>query len=552
MKKKTLKVLPLGGVDEIGKNMTVLEYDNDILVVDCGSAFPDEEMLGIDLVIPDISYLERNRPRVKGILLTHGHEDHIGALPYVLKQLDVPVYATRLTLGLVEVKLAEAGVTGAKLIPIKPRDRVKLGCFEVEFLKISHSIQGSVALAIHTPMGVVFMTGDFKVDYTPVDGEVMDFARIAALGEKGVLLLMADSTNVERPGYTLSERTVGANLDEFFRNAKGRIIITTFSSNVHRIQQIIDNAIRYNRKVCFSGRSMVRVAGVAMELGELNVDPKHIVDATEIKNFPDKKLVVITTGSQGEPMSGLMRMAHQTHAQINIKDGDTVILSATPVPGNEKMVQRLINQLFRCGANVIYNSLAEVHVSGHACQEELKLLHSLVKPRYFVPVHGEYRHLKQHTLLAQTLGMKAKFMKIPQLGHTIEITNNGMSDGEVVQAGGVLVDGLGIGDVGTVVLRDRRHLSQDGLVVVVVTMASGEGALLGMPEIISRGFIYVKDNDELIMDAKKVVVDVVDRQRNLSGGDWTNLKNQMRTSLNKYFYEKTKRSPMILPIVVEI
>jgi len=555
MKKKksqNLKVLPLGGVDEIGKNMTVLEYGQDIIVVDCGSTFPNEEMLGIDLVIPDITYLEKNRERIRGIVLTHGHEDHIGALPYVLKRLNVPVYATQLTLGLVDVKLQEEGITGARLNVIQPRDRVRLGCFEVEFIKISHSIQGSVALAIHTPIGVVFMTGDFKVDYTPVDGKVMDFARIAALGEEGVLLLMADSTNVERPGYTLSEKVVGENLDPFFRDAKGRVIITTFSSNVHRIQQIIDIAARYNRKICFSGRSMVRVSDVARELGLLKVDSRHIVDASEIKSVPDKRLVVITTGSQGEPMSGLMRMAHQNHAQINIKEGDTVILSATPVPGNEKMVNRLINQLFRCGANVIYSSLADIHVSGHACREELKLLHSLIKPQYFVPVHGEYRHLRQHILLAQQLGMKPKQTKIPQLGHEIIINGNGLSDGEIQSAGAVLVDGLGIGDVGAVVLRDRHILSQDGIVVVTMTVDGSTGQVLGDPDIITRGFVYVKENDDLIEESKQVVLELAERQKHNTDGEWTMLKAQIRTGLSKYFYECTRRSPMILPVIVEI
>lgn len=549
----TLRVIPLGGVDEIGKNMTVLEFGDDIIIVDCGLAFPNEEMLGIDLVIPDFSYLERNRDKIRGIILTHGHEDHIGAMPYFLRSFNVPVYGSRLTLGLLEVKLAEMNVQADSLEAVEPRDVCKLGCFTVEFLKITHSIQGSFALAIHTPVGVVFHTGDFKVDYTPVDGQVIDFARIAALGEEGVLLLMADSTNVERPGYTLSERTVGANLEEYFRDAKGRIIITTFSSNVHRIQQIIEIAVRHNRKVCFSGRSMVRVANVAMELGELQLDPKHVVDVSETKNYPDKKLVVITTGSQGEPMSGLMRMANQMHPQFNIREGDTVILSATPVPGNEKFVYRLVDQLYRCGANVIYSALAAVHVSGHACQEELKLMHSLVRPKFFIPVHGDHRHLEQHANLAQQLGMKPKNTKIPKNGQVVEFTANSMAEGELVQAGGVLVDGLGIGDVGAVVLRDRRHLSQDGLMVVVMTLSREDGGLVAGPDVISRGFVYVRESDDLLEEARAITRDIIESHNVMQqNGDWSGLKAQVRSALNKYLYEKTKRNPMILPVVVEV
>jgi ribonuclease J len=549
-----LKVIPLGGVEEIGKNMTVLEYGNDIIVVDAGLAFPTEEMPGIDLVIPDITYLEKNRQKIRGIILTHGHEDHIGALPYVMKSLsNVPIYGTKLTIMLAQYKLAESGIMDAVVRQVVAKDKVALGCFGVEFIKTTHSILGSVALAITTPLGKVILTSDFKVDYTPIDGEVMDLARFAQLGEEGVLLLMADSTNVERPGYSMSEKNVGVNLDAFFREARGRIIISTFSSNIHRIQQIIDSAMRYSRKVCFAGRSMVKIAKMAQEIGYLKVKDDMLVPLDKVKNLNDKRLVVITTGSQGEPMSGLVRMAGGEHSQVEIRPGDTVIFSATPIPGNEKFVSRVIDQLFRMGANVIYDALAEIHASGHACREELKLIHTLVKPKYFVPLHGEYRHLKQHALLAESLGMSPKNIFIPQNGHVIEFSDaRGAARTEIVQAGGVLVDGLGIGDVGNVVLRDRKHLAQDGLLVVVMTISREEGTLLAPPEVISRGFVYVKENDEIMDEVKKLIVNYVEQVRKKKTPDWTSIKSDLRNELRKYLYEKTKRNPMILPIVVEI
>lgn len=508
-KKKTarLKVIPIGGVEEIGKNMTVLEYGNDIIVIDAGLAFPTEEMPGIDLVIPDITYLEKNRQKVRGIILTHGHEDHIGALPYVLKTLNVPIYGTKLTIMLSQYKLAENGIMDAAVRLVSPREKITLGCFGIEFIKTTHSILGSVALAISTPAGKVVFTSDFKVDYTPIDGEVMDLARFAQLGEEGVLLLMADSTNVERPGYSMSERNVGVNLDSFFREARGRIIISTFASNIHRIQQIIDSAMRYSRKVCFAGRSMVKIAKMAQEIGYLKVKDDMLVPLDKVKNLNDKRLVVITTGSQGEPMSGLVRMAGGEHSQVEIRPGDTVIFSATPIPGNEKYVSRVIDQLFSMGANVIYDALAEIHASGHACREELKLIHTLVKPKYFVPVHGEYRHLKQHAMLAESLGMSSKNIVIPQNGHVIEFPEGrGVVKTDTVQAGSVLVDGLGIGDVGNVVLRDRKHLAQDGLLVVVLTISKAESTLLAGPEVISRGFVYVKENDQIMEDVKRLII----------------------------------------------
>lgn len=552
-KSARLKVIPLGGVEEIGKNMTVLEYGNDIVVVDAGLAFPTEEMLGIDHVIPDITYLDKNRQKIRGIVLTHGHEDHIGALPYVLRAIDTPVYGTKLTIMLAQYKLAEAGIENANMKQVEPREKINLGCFVIEFIKTSHSILDSVALAITSPVGRVVMTGDFKIDFTPVDGVVMDLARFAQLGEEGVLLLMAESTNVERPGYTMSEKTVGANLDHFFREAKGRIIISTFSSNIHRIQQIVDSAARYGRKVCIAGRSMVKIAKMAQELGYLKLKDDMVVPLDRVRDQQDKRIVVITTGSQGEPMSGLVRMAGGEHSQIEIRPGDTVIISAKPIPGNEKYVNRVIDQLFRNGANVIYDALAEVHASGHACQEELKLIHTLVKPRYFMPTHGEYRHLKQHALLAESLGMPAKNIFIPQNGRVMEFSEaSGAVKTEMVQAGGVLVDGLGIGDVGNVVLRDRKHLAQDGLMAVVMTISREEGTLLAPPEIISRGFVYVKENDGMMEDVRKLIAGSIERARSRKTPDWAVVKSDVKSDLRKFLYEKTKRNPMILPIVVEI
>ncbi len=549
-----LRVIPIGGVEEIGKNMTVLEYGNDIIVVDAGLAFPTEEMPGIDLVIPDITYLEKNRQKVRGIVLTHGHEDHIGALPYVAKSLNVPIYGTKLTIMLAQYKMAENGLRNTVCHEVTPRQKVQLGCFTVEFIKTSHSIMDSVALAITTPVGVVLLTGDFKIDYTPVDGEVMDFARFAQLGEEGVLLLMCESTNVERPGYSLSESHVGANLDALFRDIKGRIIISTFSSNVHRIQQIIDAAQHYSRKVCFAGRSMVKIATMAQELGYLKVREDSIVALEKVKNLNDKRLVVITTGSQGEPMSGLVRMAGGEHNQIEIRSGDTVIFSAKPIPGNEKYVNRVIDQLFRMGATVIYDALAEIHASGHACQEELKLIHTLAKAKYFIPMHGEYRHLKQHAQLAESLGMNRKNIFIPENGRIIEFSRDrGAAMGDMVQAGGVMVDGLGVGDIGNIVLRDRKHLAQDGLLIVVMTVSREQGSLLIAPEVISRGFVYVKESDEMMDEVRKFINTFVEKARSRGkSSDWASIKSDLRNDLRRFLYEKTKRSPMILPIIVEI
>jgi len=549
---KCLKVIPLGGIDEIGKNITAVEYEDDLLIIDCGMAFPDEDMLGIDLVIPDFSYIESNIEKLRGIVITHGHEDHIGAIPYFLKQFNAPIYGTELTIALIESKLSEQNMAGADLRVVKSRDIIDVGCFQVEFIKVSHSIQGAVGLAIRTPAGVLVHTGDFKIDYTPVDGEIIDLARFASLGEEGVLLLMADSTNAEHPGYTISESKVGENLDEIIKEASGRIIVSTFSTNIHRIQQIIDASENYGRKVCLSGRSMIRVSNVASDINELKSSLGTLIDISETKNYPGNRLTIITTGSQGEAMSGLVRMATGSHSQIDIGQDDTVIISASPIPGNEKLVYKVINQLFKRGANVIYGAFEDVHTSGHACQEELKIMHSLVKPRYFMPVHGEYRHLKLHGRLAESLGMERENIVIPELGRTYEFTEDSMELGKKIAAGAVLVDGLGIGDVGNVVLRDRKHLSQDGLIIVVVTISAQDGSILAGPDIISRGFIYVRESDDLIEELKDLIADLFESAPHGELLQWSPIKAKMRTTIRKYLFNKTGRKPMVLPIFMEI
>lgn len=552
-RKEKVKVIPLGGVNEIGKNMTVVEYKNEIIVIDCGMMFPEEEMFGIDIVIPDISYLLKNKNKVKGIVLTHGHEDHIGALPYVLKQLNVPVYGTRLTLGIVETKLKEHGLlSDCTLKVVKHNDVITFNDLSVEFIKNSHSIADSCSLAIHTPLGTILHTGDFKVDYTPIDGVVMDFARLAELGRQGVILLLADSTNVERPGYTMSERTVGETFQKIFNETRGRIIVATFASNIHRIQQIIDAAMKYKRKVAISGRSIENIVEVASNLGYLKIPEDLFISIDDINKYPDHKIVIITTGSQGEPMSALARMSVSEHKKVEIQRGDLVIISATPIPGNEKFISRVINQLFKKGANVVYESLADIHVSGHACQEELKLIHTLVKPKYFMPVHGEYRHLKQHSLLAQKLGMDEDDIFIADIGQVLEITHDGAKINGNVTAGQVLVDGLGVGDVGNIVLRDRKHLSQDGILTVVVTIEKETGKVIAGPDIISRGFVYVRESEDLIEESKKIVKKVLDNCVMNQIKDWATIKSNIKDELKTYLYEKTKRNPMILPIIMEI
>jgi ribonuclease J len=551
--KAKLKLIPLGGLQEIGKNMTAIEYKETIVVIDCGLAFPDEEMLGIDLVIPDVSYLIKNKEKVSAIVLTHGHEDHIGALPYVLPQINVPVYGTKLTLGLVGNKLKEHGLlSSVELLTVKPKDKVQIGDFEVEFIKTSHSIADSVALAIHTPVGTIVHTGDFKVDYQPIDGEKMDLHRFAELGKHGVLALLSDSTNVERPGYTMSESTVGGSFVELFRDVKGRIIIATFASNIHRVQQAINASVMFGRKVAVVGRSMVNVLGVATELGYMEIPDGAIIDVDSIDKYPAEKVTIITTGSQGEPMAALSRMAASDHRKVDIKPNDRVIISATPIPGNEKLVTRVINQLFKKGADVIYESLADIHVSGHACQEELKLMQALVKPKFFIPVHGEYRHLKQHAKLAENMGVEKENIFLLDNGSVLELTRDSAKTNGTVTAGKVLVDGLGVGDVGNIVLRDRKHLSQDGLIVIVVTISKESGQVIAGPDIISRGFVYVRESEDLMEDAKLKIKEALSKCEEKQITEWGTIKSQVKDSLKEFIYSKTKRNPMILPIIMEI
>ena len=551
--KSKLKLIPLGGMQEIGKNMMAIEYKDTIIVIDCGLAFPDEEMLGIDLVIPDVSYLVKNKEKVSAIFLTHGHEDHIGALPYVLPQINVPVYGTKLTLGLVENKLKEHGLlSSVELITIKSKDKIKIGEFEVEFIKISHSIADSVGLAIHTPVGVIVHTGDFKIDYQPIDGEKMDLHRFAELGKHGVLALMCDSTNVERPGYTMSESTVGSSFIELFRDVKGRIIIATFASNIHRVQQAINASVMFGRKVAVVGRSMVNVLGVATELGYMEIADGVIIDVDSIDKYPSDKVTIITTGSQGEAMAALSRMAASDHRKVEIMPNDRVIISAAPIPGNEKLVTRVINQLFKKGADVIYESLADIHVSGHACQEELKLMQALVRPKFFIPVHGEYKHLKQHAKLAENMGLEKENIFILDNGSVLELTKDSAKTNGTVTAGKVLVDGLGVGDVGNIVLRDRKHLSQDGLIVIVVTMSKESGQVIVGPDIISRGFVYVRESEDLMEEAKSIVKEALNKCEEKQITEWGTIKSQVKDSLKEFIYSKTKRNPMILPIIMEI
>jgi ribonuclease J len=551
--KEKLKVIPLGGLQEIGKNITVFEYGNNIIVVDCGMAFPEDDMLGIDIVIPDTSYLLKNKEKIKGIVLTHGHEDHIGGMPYLLKDINVPVYGTRLTLGLLKNKLEEHGLLSvAELVDVEPGDAVQMGAFRVEFIRSTHSIADSVALALHTPVGVVVHTSDFKIDYTPIVGEPIDLARLSELGKKGVLLLMCDSTNVERPGFTMSEKTVGDTFEEIFINARSRIIVASFASNIHRVQQVISAARKFNRKVSVVGRSMVNVVNVAMELGYLDVPDGIMIDIDLIDKYPPDKLVIITTGSQGEPMSALSRMACNEHKKVEIEPGDLVIISASPIPGNEKSIIKVINELFKKGANVIYESLADVHVSGHACQEELKLIHNLVKPKFFMPVHGEYRHLKQHANLAGGLGMNPENIFMMEIGKVLELDTDSARINGSVSSGRVLVDGLGVGDVGSIVLRDRKLLSQDGLIVVVITAEKESGQLIAGPDIISRGFVYVRESGDLIEDAREIVKMSLSKCEGKQRNDWPTKKGIIKDELREYLFEKTKRKPMILPIIVEI
>lgn len=547
-----VNIIPLGGLGEIGKNMTAFRYGDDIILVDAGLMFPEEDMLGIDLVIPDITYLLENKDKVKAIFLTHGHEDHIGALPYVMKQFDVPVYGTALTLGILQGRLKENGVSSENCHVIKPGDRVVAGAFKLGFIRVNHSIPDAIALAIRTPIGLIIHTGDFKFDQTPVDGQVTEFNRFAEYGDEGVLLLMADSTNAERPGYTPSEKMVGQTFDDEFRYAKNRIIVATFSSNVHRIQQIVDSAVRYKRKVAVIGRSMVNVVNISIELGYLKVPEGVLIDIDETSNYQPSQIVIITTGSQGEPMSALTRMAMNDHKKVDIMPGDTVIISATPIPGNEKLVSRTIDNLYKLGADVIYEKSNGVHVSGHASQEEIKMMHNLVRPRFFMPVHGEYRHLVKHAQLAQSLGMPRENIVIGENGAVIELTRNSIGIAGRVPAGKILVDGLGVGDVGNIVLRDRRQLSQDGIMIVVVTIEKNSSRIVSGPDIVSRGFVYVREAEDLMETAKEKVEMALDRCADNNVTEWSVLKGAIRDSLGRFLYERTRRRPMILPIIMEV
>lgn len=551
-KKHKLKIIPLGGLGEIGKNMTVVEYGSNIVIIDCGMSFPEDEMLGIDIVIPDITYLIKNKDKIKGIVLTHGHEDHIGSIPYVLKKVNVPIYGTKLTLGLLGNKLLEHKLEDVSLNVLDAGNSVNLGCFKVTFIRSNHSIPGAVGIAIDTPIGTIVHTGDFKIDFTPINGDVIDLDTFAEFGRKGVLVAMSDSTNVERPGHTDSERTVGAKFMEIFKNCESRIIVASFASNVHRVQQVINSAVAYNRKVAISGKSMINAVKVSQELGYLDVPDGTMVHVNDIKKLKDNEVVIITTGSQGEPMSALTRMANNDHKKLEIKKGDLVIISANPIPGNEKTVSRVINMLYEKGADVLYDALMQVHVTGHAKQDELKLMLTLLKPKFFIPVHGEYRHLVLHAKLAANLGIDEKNTIIGKNGDVIEITSKSIAKNGSVTSGNVLVDGLGVGDVGNIVLRDRKLLSENGLIIIVLSTEKGTGRILAGPEIVSRGFIYVRENIDLIEESKAVVRGALNKCAESNTREWNNIKMAIKDALSSFIYEKIKRNPMILPIIVEV
>lgn len=549
-----LKIFSLGGLNEIGKNIYVYECANDIFVIDCGLAFPDEEMPGIDSVIPDFTYLEKNKQRVRGVLLTHGHEDHIGSLAYLLKKVNVPVYGTRLTLGLVEGKLKEHGILASStLITVKPGDTVKLGCMAAEFIRVNHSIPDACAIAVHTPAGIVVHTGDFKIDYTPIEGGIIDLARFGELGRRGVLALLSESTNAERPGYTMSESTVGNSFKNIFNQAEGRrIIVASFSSNIHRIQQIVDNAVLQGRKVAVSGRSMLNVMQKAIELNYIRIPEGILIDIERVRSYPPEKVVIVTTGSQGEPLSALARMASNDHRQVTITPEDLIIISATPIPGNEKLVGNVVNDLMKLGADVVYEKMYDVHVSGHACQEELKMMISLTKPKYFVPIHGEFKHMKKHAMLARKMGIPEENIFIADIGQVLETDNATMKITGTVPSGQILVDGLGVGDVGSVVLRDRKLLAEDGLIIVAATVRKSDGKIVSGPDIVSRGFVYVRESEEMIEDAKKIAGRTIEEQCSKSYREWGSLKPALKEALSSFIYQRTKRSPMILPIIMEI
>ena len=551
-KKNKLKIIPLGGLGEIGKNITAVEYDNDIIVIDCGMAFPEDEMLGIDIVIPDITYLMKNKDKLRGLFLTHGHEDHIGAIPYVLKKINIPVFGTRLTIGLVGNKLLEHKLDEVSLNVINPGEHVKSGNFKINFIGTNHSIPDSVGFAIETPVGTMIHTGDFKIDYTPINGNVIDLNAFAEFGRKGVLIALSDSTNVERTGYTQSERVVGNKFMDIFKKCNQRIIVATFASNIHRVQQIVNAAVAYKRKVAVSGRSMVNVIKVAQELGYLETPEDTFININDLKKYKDEEIALITTGSQGEPMSALTRMANSDHKKLEIKEGDMVIISANPIPGNEKTVARVINMLYKKGADVLYDTLEEIHVSGHARQEELKLMLTLLKPKFFMPVHGEFRHLKHHAKLAMELGIKEENIIIAQTGDVVEVNSKSAQVNGTVPSGNILVDGLGVGDVGNIVLRDRKHLSENGLIIVVITMDKSTGEIISGPDIISRGFVYVRENVDLIEESRENVNIALNKCKDSGTKDWGTIKNMIKDDLSGFIYDKIQRSPMILPIIMEV
>ncbi len=552
-KKENLKIIPLGGLDEIGKNITVFEYGNEIVLVDCGLEFPEDDMLGVDLVIPDITYLEKNQEKIKGLVITHGHEDHIGSIPYLLKQINVPIYATKLTIGLIKNKLEEHKLLAStKLVTVEQGQTVHFGNIRVEFIRSSHSIPDSVMLAIHTPAGTVLHTGDFKIDYTPIDNQLMDFGRIAELGNKGIVALLSDSTNAERKGFTMSESSVGEVFDKLFLHNTKRIVVATFASNVHRVQQIVNSAVKYGRKIAVCGRSMINMIETAREIGYIDAPENLFIDIDMIKNYSDDQLVIITTGSQGETMSALTRMAAGEHKKVVITPNDMVIISATPIPGNEKLVSNVVNDLMQIGAEVVYSALEDVHVSGHACQEEQKLILALAKPKFFIPVHGEYRQLRAHAETAKKMGIPPENIFLLNNGRVLEVNKKEAKLTTSVPSGKILVDGLGVGDVGNIVLRDRQHLSQDGLIVIVMTMDSSTGEIISGPDVVSRGFVYVRESENLMEDVKKVIREEVRMLEEHGIRDWSAIKSTLKDNLRDYIFQKTKRNPMILPIIMEV
>lgn len=551
--KKKIKVIPLGGLGEVGKNITAIEYGEEIVVIDCGMTFPDADMYGIDVVIPDVTYLVNNKERVTGFFITHGHEDHIGAIPYVLKQINAPIYATNLTIGLIESKLEEHKMLDiVELNVVKPGDSIKLDKLKVEFIRTNHSIADSCALAIHTPLGIIVHTGDFKVDFTPVDGNVIDLQRLSKLGKQGVLLLMADSTNSCHPGYTMSEKSVGETLDNLFSKGKGRIIVATFASNIHRLQQIINSSIKYGRKIAFSGRSMEKISEVASKLGYLDIPKESLVDLRDLKLYNSNQITIVTTGSQGEPMSALTRIASSTHKSIQIEKDDMIIISATPIPGNEKAVSKVINELTQKGAEVIYKSIEEIHVSGHACEQELKLIHSILRPKYFMPVHGEYKHLRKHILIAEEVGLEKGNSFILENGDVLSLNRKSACISEKVQAGNILVDGIGIGDVGNIVLKDRKNLSRDGIINIIVAIERESKAIVGGPDIITRGFVYVRESESLVNEIKDISYKSIQNSIDKNIFKWSEIKNNIRNDVGSFIYSKNKRKPIIVPIIMEV